>query len=238
VFKDEYLFNLANRRNNRMVELNRIIINHTTFDEAELTISASLEVILYRPITGAPVVENYGNIDDPVNRIKFNIKNPDAIDSWTLYADLKNVNKIYYDLVGERAEIKSGKGIPSDIDWNWKVKGGLVTPDIDVPLILSVKTKSGRMLEFESKPIRLEMGSVSRIVRELILVEYIFDEASPTSTYLEGRIYSLARNILNNQGKATDVLITGHTDNIGTDRRNKELSTRRAEREYRRLRTA
>jgi outer membrane protein OmpA-like peptidoglycan-associated protein len=69
-----------------------------------------------------------------------------------------------------------------------------------------------------------------------IIIQFVFDEISSTSRFLESRIDLFAQWILkissNPEIESAEIKVLGHTDRIGSSGRNTELSEQRAQKEY------
>lgn len=134
--------------------------------------------------------------------------------------------------------IYSGEGLPpKSVRWDWKDEGGhLLTPDSWVfirglayvggePLLYRSEGKEGRM--------KVSVRDIIRRINKLLVVQFVFDEAAPTSNFLESRLDGLAYDIIfqTKQGQSPDAQLAGHTDAMGTPAYNQQLSERRANRE-------
>ncbi|MFP4458699.1 MAG: CARDB domain-containing protein [Candidatus Zixiibacteriota bacterium] len=205
----------------------KMIAVGVTGDSPSIEISLSFDGILYRPELGPPIVENFEGFQNNENTIEFDITNSKSVKTWEAFAIVGN----------DRVAIESGEGVPESIEWDWKLNDRLIPPDEEIPIGLALETYSGREYKFLSDPVMLEVERKERIVKRLILVEYVFDESVPSSAFLEGRIFLLAEEVIERAKRGGDfrLEIGGHTDIIGSNRRNIQLSEQRARREIERL---
>ncbi len=136
-----------------------------------------------------------------------------------------------------------GRGLPpKNVRWDWKDEGGhLLTPDswarirgivyiAGQPLIYRSEGKQGRM--------KVSVRNIIRRISKLLVVQFVFDEAAPTSHFLESRLDGLAYDIIiqAKNDRRPGAQLAGHTDAIGTQPYNQQLSERRANRELKVLR--
>ncbi len=209
----------------------RLVAVGRTGAKSGIELELTFDGILYRPVTGTPVVENFTGLQHPKNMIAITAKPEEAVSSWKLTAQTPH----------EKAVFAEGDGLPpQSYSWDWQVDGRLIPPDTSVTIALGLTSPTGEEYEYISPPVEVNPDVKIEIIKKLILVEYVFDEATPTSRFLEGRITLLAREIIERAERegGFDVEISGHTDVIGTERRNMELSRERAEREKNRLNAA
>lgn len=212
----------------RYPALNRHIIIGVRADERpEISISIDFEGVLYRPRALAPRAIKISDINPRINPIV--LKTQDLPDSFRIDALIDGVTAL----------ITNGSGAPPDtLRWDWRLESGeTIPPDTPVALQLTLFS-GGDAVQTTAPPVALAAKKTNIIERKLILVEFVFDETVPTSHYLEGRVDILARDIIRRaeDGRGFDVEIAGHTDDIGTAARNRELSLKRAQRELKRLR--
>ena len=189
----------------------------------------SAEGVIFRPRAGMPFVKEY-------------LPNRGFIDTIDVVptADIGKLDS--YELTIEDAygnvvrRLASGKGeLPGQFFWNWEYEGDfLVLPDERYYCVLRV-VSSGREKKFRSKPLRAEVSLRRREIESIILVEYIFNEIVPSSSFLESREEDVVRRLEAFKGDRLRVVIAGHTDRIGTEEYNITLSRRRAEREVERI---
>ena len=135
----------------------------------------------------------------------------------------------------ELFEIASGEGTPPErLTWDWKrPDGGMIPFGKRFVMCLSVTGELGQSGEnCTEKRIGTEVIRREERTDRLLLVQFLFDAPSTRSKYLRDRLEWVARHIIERGGAEGVVLsaeLQGHTDIIGGDRRNLELSSERAE---------
>lgn len=124
---------------------------------------------------------------------------------------------------------------PAEFTWDWRDRNGnLVDPRGKYRVELSLKDPAGRIWNNYSPEIAVAVADKEIRKESTIIVQFAFDEVVATSKFLESRIESMARKIIalgQNSESTISVKILGHTDPIGSDRRNMILSEERAQKE-------
>ncbi len=190
------------------------------------------EGVLWAPTTSEPSVVGFENLTPETAKIKII-----PVDFEKVPVDSSRVEIITTDDRMIR-HIGTTNGLPpAEVSWDWRDEGGhLIKPESWVNV--RVTTYSGKKAtEFvsEGKEGRMQMRvkDVQRRIHRLLVVQFVFDETVPTSHFLESRLDGLAHGIVTEAraGLSPSVHLSGHTDAIGTEGHNLELSSRRANRE-------
>ncbi len=165
------------------------------------------------------------------------VKLPECKIRLSAESDLKLVRWkliLSYPESGEGWVIAEGKGSPPATQtWDWKdPDGGLVPFGKKFDLCFEVEDEIGQVstVYFKDK-IRAEITLREERTDKRLLVQFTFDAPAPQSRYLRDRLEIIAEEIVDRgsvSGVSIDVEIQGHTDNIGGQRRNEELSEERA----------
>jgi len=139
--------------------------------------------------------------------------------------------------------LSHGPGLPpASVQWDWKDEGGhLITPESWVR-IRGVAYVDGEALIFRSEGkegrMKISVKNIIRRINKLLVVQFVFDETAPSSHFLESRLDGLAYDVIlqakTSQSPAAH--LAGHTDAIGAQPYNQQLSERRSSRELRVLR--
>ncbi len=188
--------------------------------------------ILFRPRDKYPFSQSWKDIKPYENKILIGGIEED-FESWIIeIVDIEN--KLAYPLA-------DGTGKPPEqIEWGWKIDTkNLIAPRIHYKLRLTLTDiyKITRIIE-SKKTITLSPREQLDATENMLIVEFVFDESEPLSKYLERRLFNFAKLFVArvDSGYKQCAEIQGHTDDIGTFKRNRELSTQRAKREYEILR--
>ncbi len=195
------------------------------------------------------------------NRVRLNaqgiIFRPRQVRSTVEHSDIKNPAKIEIehniafsehaiDIVTLEKEpvrrVASGKGLPPEkLYWDWTDERGELV-DIRQKYLsrLTGYDKSGRFFEVFSKDtLRIHITEKMRLKSRLLIVQFVYDRDQAQSIYLEDRLEYISRNLIeliHSDKESLLVTIEGHTDTLGTTRRNEELSLERATEEYENIR--
>ncbi len=193
-----------------------------------IRIYGSGEGLLYRPKEAALAAKDF-EIPEDKKRNKILIDISEGI------VESYSVHIVDQDSV-EIIELASGEGLPpKEVFWDWRDENGnLVDPRKVYRVRLSATDPVGETSNNYSPEIRIRVAGIERRMESTIIVQFAFDEVNSTSKYLESRIESMAKKVESLGGKSgfrLNIKIIGHTDPIGTDRRNKILSEQRAEQE-------
>ncbi len=210
-----------------------VIIDRGDKSETEVKLFIAGEGLIYRPLQNALAAKDY-EIPD---RMKENEVQIDVTSGW-----VKDYEVLIIDSDGERINtLAKGNGIPPEkLVWNWKDgNGNLVDPRKTYRVELITVDIADGISRFSSEEMNVIVTGVERRKESTIIVQFAFDEVTSTSRYLESRIESMARYVKETAAggeKELIVRIVGHTDPIGTDRRNMILSQERAAKEERNFR--
>ncbi|MBN2543672.1 conjugal transfer protein TraF [bacterium] len=196
-------------------------------------IYAETEGLIYRPKMSAVYVKEYLSLSDNENSFNISTENMDRVDGYEISIVDSNGNVF--------RKLTDGKHtLPEVVEWDWKDEfGRLMVPDEKYYCQVTIE-RDGWKKGFLSTPVEASVTSERRQIENLILVEYIFDETKGASVFLESRIMDLAQRLITIAGeaKSIEMIIEGHTDNIGTTKRNQELSEARATKELENLKMA
>lgn len=202
-------------------------------DGGQVSANITGEGILWAPTLSNPSIIGYEGLNPEINNIRIKAEGFDKIT-----IDSSRVTISATD--GERVRLlHRGTGLPpAQIPWDWKDDGGhLILPETGVRVKAELFI-GGKSLVFWSREgiegrMKLVVKDIIRRIKRLLVVQFVFDETIPTSNYLESRLDGFAFDFIS-QAKgelSPSVIFAGHTDSIGTERRNQELSEKRASRE-------
>ncbi len=195
----------------------------------------SAEAIIFKPIENAEAAKEF-KIPDDVGRnlIVIAVSHPEHITRYSIFA----VNEDTGDTV--RVFARGDGPPPSQVVWDWRDgNGNLIDPRGTYRVYVSLQDYLGRNYVVKSDPIWVVVEKWEHRIESSIVVQFAFDEATSESKYLESRLEDFARQIVDKAaipGNEITVCLTGHTDVIGTARRNQKLSEQRAQKELRNLR--
>ncbi|MCK5832216.1 type IX secretion system membrane protein PorP/SprF [bacterium] len=186
------------------------------------------EGMLYRPKEAALAAKDFEIPKDKrENRISISI-GEGIVDSFTISIVDQQMNTI-------RVLSSGSNSPPKIVVWDWRDKNGnLVDPRKIYRVELSLQDPAENIWNNYSSEISIEISDKEIRRESTIIVQFAFDEVTSTSKFLESRIESMARKIIdlsNKENSYFNVKIIGHTDPIGSDRRNMILSQERAEEE-------
>ncbi len=139
------------------------------------------------------------------------------------------------------AVIEKGAGMPpKSIGWNWFGDRGQA-PDPEKSYFAEVKIvdEFGQTVSSMSNPINIRVDEQEER-KEMFLINFNFGKAEATSEYLEARVENLAQSLVERvkylgPNARIEASVVGHTDIVGSDERNAELSRERARKEYENL---
>jgi len=190
-------------------------------DNGNIIISA--DGILYRPEV-VHASKNYKPDIFPEAQIGLDITGEEIV-NWSLQLLDQDDNIVH--------TIAQGNGAPpEDIAWDFKTDDGNPIPiDKDFQMKYSLTDIYGQKAEkiFHRK-IRAIVENAEYRIEKLLVLQFEFDKPASQSLYLEDRLGEVARRIINtidNSGE-TSITVEGHTDIIGVETRNQELSVERA----------
>jgi len=134
--------------------------------------------------------------------------------------------------------LKSGTGLPPEqLQWDWRdADGNLVdTRGKYLARFTGIDTLGRTVTDVSEDTFMVKITKREVVRSKLLIVQFVYDEDVAQAAYLEDRLEYVTRRLLNfaqETDKTLKVKITGHTDILGTERRNIELSQERAEAEY------
>lgn len=166
-------------------------------------------------------------------RINLNIDYPLEIGNWRVYLAESGGNRLF--------DIETGEGRPPNyVRWDWRdAEGGLLPFGKKFNICLEVEDGFGRIVTSCTEGVGTEVTRLEERTDRLLLVQFVFDAPAAQSNYLQDRLEQVARHIIERGSQAgvqLDAELQGHTDEIGGERRNMELSKERAEAVEERLR--
>ncbi len=136
------------------------------------------------------------------------------------------------------AVVHAGEGRPPrTVAWNWfGDRGQAPDPEKTYFAEVFVRDEFGQTVSNMSNPIDIKVDEQEER-KELFLINFNFGKSLATSEYLEARVENLAQNLLDRvkylgPNARIEATVIGHTDIVGSDKRNRELSWERAEKEY------
>ncbi len=158
-------------------------------------------------------------------RIDLNIDYPLDISTWRVYLAEVGGKPLF--------DIQSGEGSPPNyVKWDWRdPEGGLLPFGQKFDICIEVKDGFGRTASACTEGVGTEVTRLEERTDRLLLVQFVFDAPAAQSNYLQDRLEEVARHIIEHgsrEGVKLDAELQGHTDEIGGERRNMELSRERA----------
>ncbi len=202
-----------------------IIVGSEERDKTSVDLFVTGEAIIYRPREAALVAKDF-EIPDEMDKNKVEI----SIESgWVSKYEI-----IVVDSDGITVNtLSKGDGVPPELLlWDWCDRNGnLVDPRKTYHIDLITTDIAKGISRFSSEEMDIVVTGVERRNESSIIVQFAFDEVTSTSKYLESRLESMARRVKNEADdpkNSLTVKIIGHTDPIGSDRRNIILSQDRA----------
>jgi len=211
----------------------RVLASST--DEAPpnfMDVGVSGEGILYKPREIHSAL-NFKPEEPEECLIKNKVDAPAGIKRWEMYLQDEEGDRFW--------SIASGEGVISkEILWDWcGPQGGLVPFDEEYKVCLEVEDSLGqKSIGCSSDRIDAEIIELEERTDIMLLVQFSFDAPAAQSRYLQDRLEDVARKIIQSGMRENTALVAelqGHTDFIGGERRNLELSRERAETIYERL---
>ncbi len=138
--------------------------------------------------------------------------------------------------------LSEGKGLPPDrFEWDWRnEEGNLVdTREKYLAKLYGIDTLGRELTVYSDDTFRVNITRREKVHSRLLIVQFLYDRPAAQAAYLEDRLEYVTRQLLDfarEPDKILNVTITGHTDILGTERRNVELAEERAETEYKNIR--
>ncbi|RKZ34783.1 hypothetical protein DRQ33_01365 [bacterium] len=205
----------------------------TYADRGKARIGISGESLIFRPMEGRWSAKDYELQEDQTNFVKITSHVEAGVDSYRV--------SIIDDEGNTFCVLAQGTGsIPSGVPWNWRDENGnLINPKKQYYVKLEIKDRLGQRFSTKSDPISVNVQKRQQEIETLIIVQFVFDEKTSESKFLESRVEYIARKFIEKALEPKKSLVAevgGHTDVIGMDFRNRELSIFRAEKEYHNLR--
>jgi len=188
-------------------------------------IQISGESLVYRPLEGTLAASGYDMNQDQINFVNITSNVEAGVANWKV--SIVDDNNETFVTLGE------GSGaIPDGVPWNWKdAAGNLINPQGKYRCKLEITDKLGQSITTFSDTIDVNVTKRQQLLETLVLVQFTFDEKISESPFLESRVELVARKFIEKalepKTKMT-ALVGGHTDEIGMDHRNIQLSRERA----------
>jgi outer membrane protein OmpA-like peptidoglycan-associated protein len=136
------------------------------------------------------------------------------------------------------AVVKTGRGTPpNSVPWNWfGDRGQAPDPEKKYFAEVYIVDEFGQAVSAISNPINIKVDEQEER-KELFLINFNFGKSQATSEYLEARVENLAKSLVDRvkylgPNARIEARVIGHTDIVGSDERNEQLSWERARKEY------
>ena len=115
--------------------------------------------------------------------------------------------------------------------WDWDLsKGKAYPPGTQFKAIGIVKDSLEQTAETEPQKLSVIVKNINEVQQRLILLQFVFAGEQSESEFSNARMEFIANKVIERiEAGDVNVIITGHTDTIGTFSRNDELSLNRAE---------
>jgi len=188
--------------------------------------------VIYRPREGERVIEDYSVLGNEENTVRIDAKIEAGVDSFAVSI---------IDDKGERVRLlAAGKGeLPRGLAWDWRDEAGQML-DFDRKYFckLDLWDRLGEKVTARSDTMAIEVVKSAKKIETLIIVEFLFNEDTPQSKFLESRIEYVAKRFIARAKKMPTKLyayVKGYTDVIGAEYANRALSQVRANRELENL---
>ena len=214
----------------------RIYIHSDRANDAtgdEVAIFPNGEGVIFRPREGDQVIEDYAVEGSEENYVKIEASVDAGVDSFTVMVIDEDGNRVRL--------LAAGKGqIPQGLSWDWRDDAGqMLDFDKRYYIKMDIRDKLGELFVSTSDTMAIEVTKSEKRIETLVIVEFVFNEYVPQSKFLESRVQYVARRFIRRAEKKytnLEALISGHTDIIGAEYANRQLSRQRAERELDNLR--
>ncbi|MCD6595116.1 type IX secretion system membrane protein PorP/SprF [bacterium] len=205
----------------------------TYADKGKARIGISGESLVFRPMEGKWAAKDYELQEDQTNFVKITSHVEAGVDSYKVSV-IDEDGKLF------RTLAKGSGSIPSGVPWDWRDENGnLINPKTKYYVQLDIKDRLGQRFTTKSDPVSVNVKKRQQEIETLIIVQFVFDEKTSESKFLESRVEYIARKFIEKALEPKKSLLAevgGHTDVIGMQFRNRELSLFRAQKEYENLR--
>ena len=210
-----------------------IIVGSEDRDKTSVDLLVTGEAVIYRPKEAALVAKDFKIPEDmKENKVAISIES-----GWVSSFEI-----IVVDSDGITVNtLSKGDGVPPELLlWDWcDSNGNLVDPRKTYHIDLITIDIAKGISRFSSEEMNIIVTGIEKRNESAIIVQFAFDEITSTSKYLESRLEYMAQRVKNEAADPKNTLtvkIIGHTDPIGSDRRNIILSQDRALKEERNIR--
>ncbi len=210
-----------------------VIVDRGEKEQTDVKLFVTGESLIYRPVENALAAKDYEIPEDmKENKVQISIAS-----GW-----VNEYKVVIVDSDGKRINVLAeDEGVPPEVlYWDWKDDdGNLVDPRKSYHVDLMTVDAAEGISRFSSDEMKIVVTDLEKRKESAIIVQFAFDEVTSTSRYLESRLESMARKVKEaavNPNSELIIRIIGHTDPIGTDRRNTVLSQERAAKEERNFR--
>jgi len=203
-------------------------VSEASVPEGEVWVFPNPEGAIYRPKEADRVLEDYTVEGSEENLVKIDADIDAGIDSFAVSIIDESANVIRI--------LAAGKGqMPKGIAWDWRDEAGMLL-DFDEKYLakLQVWDKMGEQLITQSDTMEIQISKQGKRIESLVIVVFMFNEDIPQSKFLESRVEYVARRLIYRAEKGQYKLlatVAGHTDSIGPEYANRNLSQKRGERE-------
>ncbi len=218
-------------------ELAKRVYIHQSFREGAdpntILVFPISEGLVFRPKEADHVIDDYEVESDELNMVNIDATVQAGVDSFAV--SIVNAKGALV------RTLAAGKGqIPEGLSWDWRDNSGEIL-DFENSYFakLEVSDKLGETITTTSDTMAIQITKEAKRIESLVIVEFVFDETTPESKFLASRVEYVADRLIGRASKGyTKIMATvaGHTDSIGAEYANINLSKERAERELRNLR--
>lgn len=202
-------------------------------DRGKVEIGLDGEGLIYRPLEGRMAAKGYELNQEQKNFVHITSDVEAGVDTFTV-AIVDSKGEVFRVLAAGSGEV------PTGAPWDWKDEdGNLINPNEEYFCKLEIKDRLGQTFTTISDPIAVDVTKRQQQMETLVIVEFTFDEKISASEFLESRVEYVARKFINKAlepKKNLTAIVSGHTDIIGMEHRNRELSIERARKEEENLR--
>lgn len=193
------------------------------------------EGVIWRPKIGDMVFTDYQVEGREENLVQVNATVDAGVDSFGIV------------IVNDKGDVvrmlAAGKGdIPSGLAWDWRNNSGeLLDFDHKYFARLDVRDKMGETFLTYSDTMEIQVSRESKRIESLVIVLFRFNEEVPASKFLETRVEYVASRFIDRadagrENQSITAVVSAHTDSIGPEYANDQLSRARAERELNNMR--
>jgi outer membrane protein OmpA-like peptidoglycan-associated protein len=191
------------------------------------------EGILFRPKEGDHVINEIEVEGDDMNLVRIEATVQAGIDSFAVTI-VDSKGQLVRNLIAGTGQI------PVGVAWDWSNNSGdLLDFDDSYFVKFEVSDKLGEHFVTKSDTMAIQITKEAKRIESLVIVEFIFNEDNPESKFLASRVEYVAKRLIqrgSSEYTIVDAVVTGHTDSIGAEYANIELSNQRATRELTQLR--